>query len=209
MKYMLLIHQVTTPLPGSPEWEALPDDEKGRVYADYQAINETPGMTPGVQMASPETATTVRVQDGRTLTTDGPFAVSQRPTVRIGVTEGALREGHPAGWVWSVVSVNLGVAGVGVAHPFLDRAQRRAGRRHLCAEGVAQLVERDHPHVGGLQRVGEAFAHLGGIENVAAEGVGEHEVLGAAPARALEVTLDLLGEEAVGHRHRAPVIALG
>jgi hypothetical protein len=73
MKYMLLIHQGTTPLPGSPEWEALPDDEKGKVYADYQAINETPGMTPGVQMASPETATTVRVQDGRTLTTDGPF----------------------------------------------------------------------------------------------------------------------------------------
>jgi hypothetical protein len=73
MKYMLLIHQGTTPLPGSPEWEALPDDEKGKVYAAYQAINETPGMTPGVQMASPETATTVRVQDGRTLTTDGPF----------------------------------------------------------------------------------------------------------------------------------------
>ena len=73
MKYMLLIHQGTTPLPGSPEWEALPDDEKGKVYADYQAINETPGATPGVQMASPETATTVRVQDGRTLTTDGPF----------------------------------------------------------------------------------------------------------------------------------------
>ena len=73
MKYMLLIHQGTTPLPGSPEWEALPDDEKGKVYADYQAINETPGMTPGVQMASPETATTVRVQDSKTLTTDGPF----------------------------------------------------------------------------------------------------------------------------------------
>ena len=30
-------------------------------------------MTPGVQMASPDTATTVRVEDGRTLTTDGPF----------------------------------------------------------------------------------------------------------------------------------------
>ena len=42
MKYMLLIHQGTTPLPGSPEWEALPDDEKGKVYADYQALNETP-----------------------------------------------------------------------------------------------------------------------------------------------------------------------
>ena len=73
MKYMLLIHQGSTPLPGSEAWEALSDDEKGAVYADYQAVNETPGMTPGVQMASPETATTVRVQDGRTLTTDGPF----------------------------------------------------------------------------------------------------------------------------------------
>jgi hypothetical protein len=31
-------------------------------------------MTPGTGMESPENATTVRVQDGRTLTTDGPFA---------------------------------------------------------------------------------------------------------------------------------------
>ena len=74
MKYMLLIHQGTTPLPGSEEWDALPDAEKQAVYADYGAINQTPGVTPGVQMQSPETATTVRVQDGRTLTTDGPFA---------------------------------------------------------------------------------------------------------------------------------------
>ena len=69
MKYMLLIHQGTTPLPGSDDWERLSDDERGGVYASYKALNETPG----VQMASPETATTVRVQDGRTLTTDGPF----------------------------------------------------------------------------------------------------------------------------------------
>jgi hypothetical protein len=73
MKYMLLIHQGTTPLPGTPEWESLSDDQKGAVYAGYQAVNETPGMTPGVQMAPPETATTVRVDNGRTLTTDGPF----------------------------------------------------------------------------------------------------------------------------------------
>ena len=43
------------------------------MYAAYQAINETPGVSPGVQMEPPEMATTVRVQDGRTLTTDGPF----------------------------------------------------------------------------------------------------------------------------------------
>ena len=73
MKYMLLIHQGTTPLPGTPEWEALSDEQKGAVYAGYQAVNETPGMTPGERMASPDTATTVRVQDGRALTTDGPM----------------------------------------------------------------------------------------------------------------------------------------
>ena len=73
MKYMLLIHQGTTPLPGTPEWEGLSDEQKGAVYAAYKAINETPGLTPGEQMQPPETATTVRVQDGRTLTTDGPF----------------------------------------------------------------------------------------------------------------------------------------
>ena len=73
MKYMLLIHQGTTPLPGTEAWETLSDDEKNGVYAAYKAVNETPGFTPGLQMQGPETATTVRVQDGRTLTTDGPF----------------------------------------------------------------------------------------------------------------------------------------
>ena len=70
---MLLIHQGTTPLPGTDEWANLSQEEQGEVYAAYKAVNETPGMTPGVRMADPETATTVRVQDGQTLTTDGPF----------------------------------------------------------------------------------------------------------------------------------------
>jgi hypothetical protein len=73
MKYMLLIHQGSTPTPPSDEWERLSEDEKGAVYGAYKAINETPGVTSGLQLAPPETATTVRVQDGKTLTTDGPF----------------------------------------------------------------------------------------------------------------------------------------
>jgi hypothetical protein len=73
MKYMLLIHQGTTPLPGTPEWERLSQDEQKAVYSDYQAINGTPGVTPGVHMQGPDAATTVRVEDGKTLTTDGPF----------------------------------------------------------------------------------------------------------------------------------------
>jgi hypothetical protein len=75
MKYMLLIHQGTSPTPRSPEdWATLSEDEQKAVYRDYQAINETPGVTPGFGLALPESATTVRVQDGRALITDGPFA---------------------------------------------------------------------------------------------------------------------------------------
>ena len=74
MKYMLLIHQGDTPTPRDPDaWARLSEDEQKAVYSAYQAINETPGVSSGVQMQPPEMATTVRVQDGKTLTTDGPF----------------------------------------------------------------------------------------------------------------------------------------
>jgi hypothetical protein len=74
MRYVMLIHQGDTPTPDDQEaWAALSPEEQQRIPADYQAINQTPGVTPGVWMQPPELATTVRVQDGKTLTTDGPF----------------------------------------------------------------------------------------------------------------------------------------
>ena len=75
MNYMLLIHQGDTPTPRDPEaWQSLSEDEQKAVFADYKAIGETPGVSSGLQLDSPETATTVRVKDGKTLVTDGPFA---------------------------------------------------------------------------------------------------------------------------------------
>jgi len=75
MKYVLLIHQGDTPTPYDAEaWERLPDEDKQAIFADYQAINETPGVSPGLQMQPPQAATTIRVRGGRTLATDGPFA---------------------------------------------------------------------------------------------------------------------------------------
>lgn len=74
MKFMLLIHQGSTPTPDDPQaWGKLSAEEQQAVYADYQALNETPGVTPGVRMQPPAMATTVRVDDGQTLVTDGPF----------------------------------------------------------------------------------------------------------------------------------------
>jgi hypothetical protein len=71
MKYVMLIHHGDE----DPEaWERLSKDEQAEVSRGYQEINRTPGVTPGLWMQPPDAATTVRVEDGRTLTTDGPFA---------------------------------------------------------------------------------------------------------------------------------------
>jgi hypothetical protein len=74
MKYMLLIHHGDTPTPSDPEaWARLSEDEREAIYRGYRALSQTPGVTPGVQMEDPDVATTVRVRDGETLVTDGPF----------------------------------------------------------------------------------------------------------------------------------------
>ena len=69
MKYIALIYQG----PALERQAALSEEEQKQVYADYEAINQTPGVTPGTPMGLPEKATTVRVEGGKTLTTDGPF----------------------------------------------------------------------------------------------------------------------------------------
>jgi len=74
MKYVLLIHQGDAPTPLDPDaWATLSAEEQQQVAADYQAINQTPGVTPGQGLQPPEMATTVRVEDSQTLITDGPF----------------------------------------------------------------------------------------------------------------------------------------
>jgi hypothetical protein len=70
MRYLMQIYQGVA----IETQAALPPEEQQTVYADYMTINQTPGVTTGERMGEPDTATTVRVQDGRVLTTDGPFA---------------------------------------------------------------------------------------------------------------------------------------
>ena len=55
-------------------WSRLSEEEQQGIAADYAALNEIPGVTSGEWLAQPDAATTVRVQDGATVTTDGPFA---------------------------------------------------------------------------------------------------------------------------------------
>ena len=68
MKYALLIYDK----PGT--FEALGEEEVKAIYGEYFALSQDPRCVGGGELQSVETATTVRVEDGRTLTTDGPFA---------------------------------------------------------------------------------------------------------------------------------------
>jgi hypothetical protein len=72
MQYLLLIHD------DEAQWGDMPEDERNAVYAEYGRYTEelqTRGILVGANQLQPSgTATVVRVEGGKTLTTDGPFA---------------------------------------------------------------------------------------------------------------------------------------
>jgi hypothetical protein len=70
MKYMLLIYSNEAP----GEFEKLSAEEQNGILGEYFAISEAPGVVGGDQLQPSDTATTVRVDGGETLTTDGPFS---------------------------------------------------------------------------------------------------------------------------------------
>lgn len=72
MRYLLLIYgdEATATQPGTPGW----DGEMTAYQAFGEAVNKAGVMRAGDALQPTSTATTVRVRDGKTLTTDGPFA---------------------------------------------------------------------------------------------------------------------------------------
>ena len=70
MQYMLQIFSTDA----ADEFDGLPEAEQKAILGEYMAIMQAPGVTGGAQLQPATTATTVRVEDGKTLTTDGPFA---------------------------------------------------------------------------------------------------------------------------------------
>jgi hypothetical protein len=69
VKYLLQIY----PQAAAAEFERLSAPEQEAIVGEFMAIRQSPGVVGGDQLQPVETATTVRVQDGRTLLTDGPF----------------------------------------------------------------------------------------------------------------------------------------
>ena len=72
MQYMLLIYG------GQNGWETLSEAERGEMMQAYgsfsQELRDSGSLVAGDALEPTETATTVRVRDDETLTTDGPFA---------------------------------------------------------------------------------------------------------------------------------------
>ena len=72
MKYMLAIYANET------EWSELGDEGRRVMYEEYAAVSEELAgrgmMIDGAELRPTTAATTVRIREGRTLVTDGPFA---------------------------------------------------------------------------------------------------------------------------------------
>jgi hypothetical protein len=70
VKYALLIYSEDAP----ERWNALPPDQQEAIMGEYTAISQLPGTLDGAQLQPGTSATTVRVDNGDVVTTDGPFS---------------------------------------------------------------------------------------------------------------------------------------
>ena len=72
MQYLLLIYNAEN------QWEQMSEADRGKMYQEFgaftQGIVASGNYKGGNQLHPTSKATTVRVQDGKTLVTDGPFA---------------------------------------------------------------------------------------------------------------------------------------
>jgi hypothetical protein len=68
VKYMLLVYD------NPASWTDITEEQMKDLYAEYAAVSNDPATVDSNQLAPIDTAKTVRVKNGETLTTDGPFA---------------------------------------------------------------------------------------------------------------------------------------
>ena len=73
MKYVLLVYQGSTPLPGSERWQTLSEAEQKQIYADYAELDKAQGITAGLPLGLADAARTVQVRDGHTHVTNGTY----------------------------------------------------------------------------------------------------------------------------------------
>ena len=69
MQYMLLVYDDP-----KADWSGISEEETKAIYEEYAAVSRDKATKHGAQLHPIGAAKTVRVKDGSTLVTDGPFA---------------------------------------------------------------------------------------------------------------------------------------
>lgn len=68
MQYMLLVYD------NPANWADVTEEQMQGLYAEYAAVSQDPATVHSAQLSPIDTAKTIRVKNGETMTTDGPFA---------------------------------------------------------------------------------------------------------------------------------------
>jgi hypothetical protein len=68
MEFLALIHA------SDDGWNELSDEERQTVYKRYMEFSDRPEVVGGAELQETNTATTIRVRNGDSVVTDGPYA---------------------------------------------------------------------------------------------------------------------------------------
>jgi hypothetical protein len=93
MQYALLIYRGSYPQAGSEAWNAISEEERKALSAEYVAFNKLPGVDAGMPFGMPEEARTVSVRDGKIQAREGtyfPEAVTSIKMVEADSLEAAI-----------------------------------------------------------------------------------------------------------------------
>ena len=130
MKYLALIYSDET------AWEAFSEEERAAGYAQYTAFSEEAGkagvIVGGDELAAVRTATTVRVRDGQTQVTDGPYAETKEALGGYFLLECASMD-EALDWAAKIPGAHHGAVEVRPVHAGEDGSEATAAER----EGVA------------------------------------------------------------------------
>jgi hypothetical protein len=130
VKYLALIYA------DESAWDGLDESTRGSMYEQYMAFTkdgrEAGVIVGGDELAPTRTATTVRVRDGRTAVTDGPYAEVKEALGGYYLLE-CSSIGEAVDWAARIPGAKHGAIEVRPVHEGEDDAAARATER----EGVA------------------------------------------------------------------------
>ena len=129
-QYMLLIHDQDV-------WETLSDDEHNAIYEEYSAfsreLRDQGRFVSAHELQPKTTAATVRVREGETLVTDGPFAETKEALGGYFLIEAESLD-EATTWAARVPTARYGVVEV---RPVVIQGRRSAPKRRSSASSRA------------------------------------------------------------------------